>query len=543
MTSIGDHNLESEAAIGRLAMIKPTIEKMMSIGGAVGFCHGVVHQGKIIHKQSFGYRGYDKKLPVDTKTVFPICSMTKGLVNCALGTLVEEGKLSWDTPIHELLPDYAPQDPSLRESTTLIDFLSMRSGLEQYNVWLQSNNRVGVRASDTIRIMNTLRMTSSLRYEWEYNNWGYEVAATVCKSQSGATWDSMLHSRFFEPMGLNNTDARGDRDDLEKVSKSYMVLDNGDPVQIPVSQLSGKTAFGAAGGVVSCVDDLLQLYQVILAACKDQFASCTTSTPNSPFKQLPKIMSAHQILPGASFRESTYGLGWIRTELPNKMCKISPNYGALGHAPVVGEGAPSKLIIAHYGSMPGAYSAVLLFPETDSIIVVLTNTTPRCDFSDWTSQLLTETLFDFPCKHDYAEWTQKTVDAELAWYGDVSSELKRRRDAGKPHGALSSYIGHYYNESKTLLLCFRMGIGGLVVAFDGRDDDAWQLSHAGGTTFSWLQPRDDLVRRGRNVSQPLAYYLFHFETNNDATASNVYWTHDPNFAEGERYARDKNFKA
>lgn len=78
--------------------------------------------------------------------------------------------------------------------------------------------------------------------------------------------DSMLRSKSFEPLGLNSTDARGDRDNLEKVSKSYMVLDDGDLVQIPVSKLSGETAFGAAEGVVSCVDDLLQLYQAIFVA-------------------------------------------------------------------------------------------------------------------------------------------------------------------------------------------------------------------------------------------------------------------------------------
>lgn len=167
-------------------------------------------------------------------------------------------------------------------------------------------------------------------------------------------------------------------------------------------------------------------------------ASQNTSTPHSPFKQHPKIMSAHQILPGSSFRESTYGLGWIRTQSPNEMCKISLNYGSLGHAPIVGKGTLPKLIIAHCGSMPGSYSAVLVFPETESIIIVLTNKTPRCDFADWTSQLLTETLFDFFCKHDYSEWTQKTVDAQLAWYGLVSDEFKQRQHAGKPHDALQS---------------------------------------------------------------------------------------------------------
>lgn len=354
--------------------------------------------------------------------------MTKGLVSCALGLLVNEGNLSWDTPVRELLPDYAPRNQWLRESATIADFLCMRSSLEQYNVWTQSDNRINFNKSDTFKIINSLCMGSDLRYGWTCNNWSYEVAAAVCRSVSGETWDSLRRSRFFEPLRLGRTEARGNRNALKNVSKSYMVLDNGCPVSVPVTPQSGSTAFGAAGGVVSCVDDLMSLCRSILTASIHQISTNTTSTSNNSFKQLSTIMSAHQVLPGSALRESTYGFGWIRTELPNQMCKIGPNYSSLGDAPTIGEGAPSKLVIAHYGSMPGSYSGVL-FPDTESIIVVVTNTTPRCDFSDYATQLLTDLLFDLPVKYNYADWVQRTVDKEREWHRRLSRELEEKQRA------------------------------------------------------------------------------------------------------------------
>lgn len=93
----------------------------------------------------------------------------------------------------------------------------------------------------------------------------------------------------------------------------------------------------------------------MLKACIHQFESGETSTPGSPFKQLSTIMSAHMELPGTSLRESPLGLGWIRIQLPTHMCNLGSNYGFLGEAPLVGRGAPSKLILAHYGSMPGYF--------------------------------------------------------------------------------------------------------------------------------------------------------------------------------------------
>jgi len=93
----------------------------------------------------------------------------------------------------------------------------------------------------------------------------------------------------MEPLKLSRTDASGAREGSDNVSKAYMVLDDGSPVETPITPQSGKTMMGAAGGVVSCIGDLLVLYNTMMDAAEDQLSNGATETVNNPFRQLSSI--------------------------------------------------------------------------------------------------------------------------------------------------------------------------------------------------------------------------------------------------------------
>lgn len=535
--------MELEAIAARLIAARPAIQQILAAAGTVGLSYGVVHGGEVVHVDNFGFRDYEQKLPINEETMMPICSMTKGLFSSVLGLLVENGKLKWDTRVSDILPEFAPHSQALKERATLVDFLSMRSGIEGYNVWTQSDNRINFAKSDSMKIINTLGSVFDLRSRFAYNNWGYEIACHVCDKVAGQSWDSLLHEMFFEPLGLSRTDALGDRSGFDNVARSYMVLDDRTPVEVPVANMSGKTLMGTAGGVVSCIKDLLPLYKHILKATKYQFENNTTVTPGNPFKQLSVTMSAHNQFPGPSYHESSYGMAWMRTQLPNQLCKISPNVGLLGDSPVIGRGADSMLIIAHYGSMPGNFAAVLLFPETESAIIVLTNTTPLCDMGDYVTQYLTQIVFDLPEKVDILSWVNRTVEAELNWHQSVVAEMDCKLTNGTFAEDLQQYTGRYYNLSKTLLIEIRKDLEGLILSFEGRDDELWSLTYCRDETFSWLQPRNKLVSRGRVVLQSAPYYEIRFKRDSNGTVSSLFWGHDSRVPEGEQYIKEDIGKA
>lgn len=233
--------MEATDIVSRLKVVRGTIEQMMAIAGCVGLCYGVISEGEVIHVESIGYRDHARQLPVDENTMFPICSMTKNMISSALGILVDEGKLKWDDVVSDILPLYRPVSRRLRHSAMLADFLSMRSGVESYNMWTQSNNKIIFPKQTSMDILNHLRKATDLRAKFEYNNWGYKLAGHVIDHLTGEYYANLLHSRIFEPLGMSRTDATGDRQNFDNQAEAYMTLDDATPWHITSSDLSART--------------------------------------------------------------------------------------------------------------------------------------------------------------------------------------------------------------------------------------------------------------------------------------------------------------
>ena len=69
-------------------------------------------------------RDVGANLPPTEETICPGCSLTKALVAATAGTLVEEGKLKWDTHVKDSLPECNISDDTIRNQVTVMDLLS-----------------------------------------------------------------------------------------------------------------------------------------------------------------------------------------------------------------------------------------------------------------------------------------------------------------------------------------------------------------------------------------------------------------------------------
>ena len=105
----------------------------MSIAGTVGLAPGVAHSDNLIHTANFGFRDYGSKLPVNDETIFPGCSLTKAMLSATMGLLVEEGALTWDTKVKDMLPTFHIRDEALQNFTTITDLLAHRTGMSATN--------------------------------------------------------------------------------------------------------------------------------------------------------------------------------------------------------------------------------------------------------------------------------------------------------------------------------------------------------------------------------------------------------------------------
>ena len=238
-------------------------------------------------------------------------------------------------------------------------------------------------------------------------------------------------------------------------------------------------------------------------------------------------MSAKMPMSQPTRSETSYAFGWARVQLPGRMGDIGCNPALMPNGmPIVGKGAPPQLVIYHQGSLPGALAAVLLLPDTESAIVVLTNTLSLNDTPDWVAQLVLEEMLKVPDKNDYVAAARTSVAEYAKWYSNTREELLRNRKTGTSPKKLEEYTGTYWDAIHVVKIEVSLEDGNLYWALQGLPSEKFSLEHYEHNTFTYLQPRNELVRRGRWVDQGAEFWKLRFEVNNDDQVEKVFWVHD-----------------
>jgi CubicO group peptidase (beta-lactamase class C family) len=244
--------------------------------------------------------------------------------------------------------------------------------------------------------LNDQKAIKPFRAQWQYNNLGYELVSLVIDKVSGSSWADLNRDRILKPLNLSRTLLDYPAPDDGYVAKAYEALDDASPVEIHTLKATEKIMSGAPAGLRTCTKDLLVLYDAFIIAAIDQFASGNTSTPNSPLKQVNHLMPAAIPINGPPANEASYALGWVRVQLPGRMEAVGCNPSLMPDGmPIVGRGVPSRLVIHHQGSLPGALSAVFLVPESETAIVVMNNSLALNDCPDVRKQTLSFILARF----------------------------------------------------------------------------------------------------------------------------------------------------
>ena len=410
------------------------------------------------------------------------------------------------------------------------------------NYWLESNNNIIIPLQDSMKFLNALKPVLPFRGQYQYNNLGYEVTGHVIKKLSGMTWDEMLRKRLFDPLGLNRAGTHEGFAGIDNVSKCYGALSNGSPVRIGDAQIGDNTFAGAAAGVRSTLKDVLCLANVWLKAAKHQFGSNSTSTPDLPLKQVNHIMSAKIPTSPVSFHETSYALGWARTQLPGPMGVIGLNGpwfpgtpGAKDGLPIVGK-SKSELVVYHQGSHPGVLAALNLLPESQSGVVVLTNTLALIDCADFMGQALLEAVLDVKEKNDYLHITKEAVSKAVVWYDKMARVLRTGQDESLPRDA-EEYVGIFWNIAGTVHIDIIVEEGRLKLVFQGLPTEKWELYPFKGDTLTWLpDSRDAIASRGRFTLQSPDYYKIKFSTAADEQVVSLNWIPEGwNTPEGEEF--------
>ncbi|HEX5720281.1 MAG TPA: serine hydrolase domain-containing protein, partial [Thermoanaerobaculia bacterium] len=121
----------------RVKKLKDFMEKSLAELGVPGAAIGLYQDGKIVFEGGFGVRQLGDPTPVDADTLFMIASNTKSMTTLLLATLVDEGKLSWDTPVVQVMPDFKLGDAETTKQVLVRHLVCACTGLPRQDFeWL-----------------------------------------------------------------------------------------------------------------------------------------------------------------------------------------------------------------------------------------------------------------------------------------------------------------------------------------------------------------------------------------------------------------------
>ncbi|WP_316832602.1 serine hydrolase [Pedobacter aquatilis] len=349
----------AQAQVLTSKQIDSVVEKTLSTFNVPGIAVSVIKDGKIVHLKGYGVRSIKTNKKVDENTLFGVASNTKAFTAAALGMLVDEKKITWDTKVTDVIPEFKMYDAYVTSEFTIRDLLTHRSGLGlgagDLMIWPDSST---VDKKQLIHNLRYLKPVSSFRTKYDYDNLMYIVAGDVVARVSGIPYEDFIETRFFKPLGMTKTAASWYR-----LKDKSNVIDGHAPYEgklLPVGLSFGEVA-NAAGGIYSSVTDMSKWVTAMINGGK--FGENLENKLFSPAVHR-ELWTPQTIIAGgnpASF--SSYGLGWF-------LSNVNGNFQA-----------------THTGGLSGIVTQVTILPDLKLGIIVLTNQQSGAAFNAITNSI------------------------------------------------------------------------------------------------------------------------------------------------------------
>ena len=424
-----------------------------------GIAVAIVKDGKILVAKGYGVRKLGDPTPVDEFTMFAIGSNTKAFTTAALATLVDEGKLSWDDPVYQRLPGFVMYDPYVSHEMTIRDLLTHRSGMGLGEGDLLFWPHSTYTREEVIYKLRFMKPQSSFRSHYAYDNLLYMTAGQIIPAVTGVSWDDYIPGHIFGPLGMTHS------------VTSNKLFKAGDDYASPHSRVEGKLQVlpledldnaGPAGSINSCAADMAKWVQLQLNRGKfvDRDGHLFTE------QRSKEMWTPQTILPTG--------------EPPAPLAALKANFAdyALGWGLRDYHG---RKLVGHTGGVGGFVSRVMLVPEENLGVVVLTNAEEGGAFDS-----ILYHVFDYYFHLPPADWIanfKKLKDDEEKDAAETMKKAEGARDANsKPSLPLEKYAGGYKDAWYGPITIRNEG-NGLTISFDHTPGMIGDLQHWQHDTF------------------------------------------------------------
>jgi len=397
----------------RLAALDTAISEALASFNVPGAAVAVVQSGQIVFSKGYGVREQGAPTPLTADTLLQVGSTGKTLTTLLLARLVDEGRVSWDTPVTELLPAFALADPAQTRQITLRHLVCNCSGVPRNDDVLQFQGAT-LDPQALIASITTLTPTLSLGEHYQYSNQmvaagGFAAAAAVDGPAGDlrAGYTQLMAEQVFGLLGMPRTTFERT---VVEADGDYALPHASDfgPRQRPLpleAEAVLESVAPAGGGLWSSANEMGRYLQTLLRGGVTSRGERIISTAELGMLWTPQVpMDATQ----------SYGLGW----------RIGSYKGLR--------------LLSHPGNTLGFTADLALLPEAGLGVVVLSNQAdsllPRA-----VRERVFELAFDLPEEAGprlAARWEATQAEA---------TELAAQLGAPADEATVEPFLGAYRN--------------------------------------------------------------------------------------------------
>lgn len=453
---------------------KEYVENELRIHNVPGIAIGVIKDGEQIMAEGFGYADIEKKTPISANTMFGIASCTKSFTSALVGMLVDEGKIEYDKPIIEYLPDFRLYDDYATKTCTIRDMLNHRTGLPGHDaLWVDEIDR-----AELYRRLRYVEPNAPIRTVTQYNNTVYTIIGYIVERITGESWHDLIRTRIFEPLGMNHSNTT-----IEELRKC-------DDIAEPHWRIDGKVrkiknwdvSLGApCAGINTCLNDFLKWIQFHLNNGKWEGKQIISEevmkemhTAAVPFQMWGWELDE---VPPIAF----YCMGWFS------------------------DGYRGEDLVFHAGEIEGYCTMQAFLPKRNIGVVLMIN---NHNSSILIEQSIFYTILDNLLGFEPVNWSKIFADKIGKWGGFYLDEMVNMLPdppvAGTaPSHDLEMYAGHYYNKGYGDFV-IKVVDGQLVGVYRGTEQP---MTHYHYDTFKVPNIKADVLV----ITAPLTFHINPFD--------------------------------
>src|SRR5215472_14717318 len=400
------------AVIDPVAELDAFITRSLKEYRVPGAAVAVVRDGKVSLVKGYGVRDVTKPGAVNENTIFQLASVTKTLTAAAAATVVDQGKLHWDEPIFNYLPEFVGYDPYMTRWLTERDLLAQRTGWPAFTG--DQLDSFGYDRAEILRRLRFFKPRYSLREVAQYSNPGFFVAGEVAARCAKQSWNDLVEQRLFKPLQMSRSGTVIKALQDPNATAAHAFVDE----KIAVVEPTELDVTGAASSGTSTAADMSKLLLMFLnkGTFKDKRILKAESIAEMFKRSMVSAIDFTDLPPISEKTGFYYGLG-------------VGSYDYAGHQ-----------IIEKSGALAGVRTTIVLVPDKNAGIVVLANLNltafPEAVRAYFLNQLLGLDL----------EADQKQIFALDKQVKKMMAPPPTPTNPGKFNGTLQSLVGVYEND-------------------------------------------------------------------------------------------------